>query len=78
MLIKIKMRKKEEAQIICNSIKPDNISKPPMVIHSTYKTNKIIITIKNVGRIETASATINDLLYAWQAAENMINIGDSC
>jgi hypothetical protein len=78
MLIKIKMRKEEEAQIICTSIGPDNLSKPPMAIHSICKTNKIIFTIKNIGRIETASATLNDLLFAWQAAENMIKMCNSC
>jgi tRNA threonylcarbamoyladenosine modification (KEOPS) complex Pcc1 subunit len=77
VLVKIKFEDNEEAKIIHASIEPDNLSSPPMTIHSIYKTNKIIITIKNIEKIQTASATLHDLLSAGQVAENMIRMGNN-
>lgn len=64
----------EIAKIIHAAINPDNLTEPPMSIHSVYVDNTLIITIKEVKSIVTMTATLTDLLITFQATENVLEL----
>ena len=74
VLIKIRTFDGKIAEIMRMSVDPDNITKTNslMTIHSLSHENTVIFTIKNIKKVKTASATILDLLSAFQVAENSI------
>ena len=63
---------KENAEVIEKSLSPDNITTPPMTISSKVNNSEIEINIYNITTIETAIATINDLLDAFTLSSDII------
>lgn len=62
----------EEATIINNSLKPDNLANPPMKISSNVKDKVIEIVISNLQGSETTISTVNDLLDSYQASQQVL------
>ena len=62
----------EEAKIIHESLSPDNLTTPPMSISSKWVDSRVEIKIKNVQNIETAIATVNDLLESYGLSKDIL------
>lgn len=74
ILIKIKPKISKSAKIIQTAIDPDNQADPPMTFHSKSLDKSLLITIKNVRKVETALATLMDMLSAIQAVLRVIEL----
>ncbi len=74
ILIKIEPKISNSAKIIQTAIDPDNQADPPMTFHSKSSDKSLLITIKNVGKVETALATLMDMLSAIQAVLRVIEL----
>lgn len=74
IMIRIQTFDSKIGEIMRMSVDPDNITKTSslMTIHSLSHHNTVIFTIKNIKKVKTASATIQDLLSAFQVAEESI------
>ncbi len=62
----------EEARIIHDSLKPDNLSTPPMEISSRVYNNILEVIINNIQGSETAIATILDLLNSYELSKHVL------
>ena len=62
----------EEARIIHDSLKPDNLSTPPMEISSRVYNNILEVVIDNIQGSETAIATILDLLNSYELSKQVL------
>ncbi len=62
----------EEARIIHDSLKPDNLSAPPMEISSRVYNNILEVIINNIQGSETAIATILDLLNSYELSKHVL------
>ena len=62
----------EEAKIIHESLSPDNLTTPPMSISSRWVDSRVEIKIKNVQNIDTAIATVNDLLESYGLSKDIL------
>ena len=77
VILKIKTKSNEIAEIFRTAMDPDNLARPPMKFSSQCKSNNLIYTIKNVERVETMLVTLLDLLSVFQAAENVLEMDKS-
>ncbi len=73
-MIKIEPKISNSAKIIQTAIDPDNQADPPMTFHSISLDKSLLITIKNVRKVETALATLMDMLSAIQAVLRVIEL----
>ena len=64
----------EEARIIHETLNPDNLATPPMSISSKWEGSRLEIRIKDVKNIDTAIATVNDLLEAYRLSKDVLGI----
>ena len=64
----------EEAKIIHKTLNPDNLASPPMSISSKWEESMLQISIKDVQNIDTALATVNDLLEAYRLSKDILGI----
>ena len=62
----------EEARIIHDSLKPDNLSTPPMEISSRVYNNILEVIINNIQGSETAIPTILDLLNSYELSKQVL------
>ena len=62
----------EDAKVIERALSPDNLTTPPMRISSETNNAKIEIKIENIHNIDTAIATVNDLLDAYTLSTNVL------
>jgi len=62
----------EDAKIIHESLYPDNLTTPPMSISSKWVDSRVEIRINNVQNIDTAVATVNDLLEAYRLSNDIL------
>jgi hypothetical protein len=67
----------EEAKIIHETLNPDNLASPPMSISSKWEGSRLEIRIKDVQNIDTAVATVNDLLEAYRLSKDILGILES-
>ena len=72
-IIKIETESNEFAKIIHTAINPDNLTAPPMTLHSVYTSHKLEYVINNLVSIETLLATLMDLLNVFQVTEKALN-----
>ena len=70
--IRISSNSHEEANIIHDSLKPDNFSTPPIEITSNVLDNVLEVNIKNISGTETAVATILDLLDSYELSNQIL------
>ena len=72
--ITINAETEEIAKIIRSSISPDNLADPPMIYSSKNIEEKLLITIKNVKKIETALSSLIDLLSSIQTIKEVLEL----
>ncbi len=72
--ITINTETEEKAKIIRSSIDPDNLADPPMTYYSKNVKKKMLITIKNVRKIETALSSVMDLFSAIQTIKDILEL----
>jgi len=70
--LSISNKNPEEAKIIHEALNPDNLSTPPMKISSKWVNSSVEIRIKNVHNMDTAIATVNDLLDAYGLSKDIL------
>ena len=70
--LSISNKNPEEAKIIHESLSPDNLTTPPMSISSRWVDSRVEIKIKNVQNIDTAIATVNDLLESYGLSKDIL------
>jgi hypothetical protein len=70
--IRIRCDSHEEALIIHDSLKPDNLSTPPIEITSNVFDNVLEVKIKNIVGTETALAAIVDLLNSYELSTHIL------
>ena len=70
--LRISNNSMEEARIIHDSLKPDNLSTPPMEISSRVYNNILEVIINNIQGSETAIATILDLLNSYELSKHVL------
>ena len=70
--LSISNKNPEEAKIIHESLSPDNLTTPPMSISSRWVDSRVEIKIKNVQNIDTAIATVNDLLESYALSKDIL------
>ena len=63
----------DEAKIIHETLSPDNLTTPPMSIKSSWDESKVEIKIKNVQNIDTAIATVNDILESYRLSKDILD-----
>ena len=68
----ISNKNSEEAKIIHETLSPDNLTTPPMSISSSWVDSKVKIQIKNVQNIDTAIATVNDILESYRLSKEIL------
>ncbi len=51
---------------------PDNLTTPPMTISSSWVDSRVKIKIKNVQNIDTAIATVNDILESYRLSKEIL------
>ena len=61
------------AEIIHTAMDPDNLTVPPMTIHSVYASNKVEYKFNNMVSVDTLLATLMDLLTTFQVTEKAIS-----
>jgi hypothetical protein len=74
IIIKIEPENSNAINIAQSAIDPDNLADPPMTFYSKTTDNSLLITIKKVRKVETALATLMDLLSAIQTALRVIEL----
>jgi hypothetical protein len=67
-----KVENQEIGKSICAALDPDNFVGPPMTLSMKCTGETVKIKLNNILKIETALATINDLLSAWIVSEEGI------
>ncbi|MFX0087203.1 MAG: hypothetical protein ACFFAU_16255 [Candidatus Hodarchaeota archaeon] len=72
--ITINAETEENAMIIRSSIDPDNLADPPMTYYSKSVKKKMLVTIKNVKKMETALSSVIDLLSAIQTIKDVLEL----
>lgn len=61
------------AEAVAKAVSPDNFKTPKdLSIKTTWKSNKVITTIKCRGKLPTFIATIDDLLFCTATAEKAL------
>ncbi|MCK4848173.1 MAG: hypothetical protein KAT16_04040 [Candidatus Heimdallarchaeota archaeon] len=70
--LSISNKNPEEAKIIHETLSPDNLTTPPMSISSRWVDSRVEIKIKNVQNIDTAIATVNDLLESYGLSKDIL------
>ena len=68
----ISNKNSEEAKIIHETLAPDNLTTPPMSISSDWVDSRVKIKIKNVQNIDTAIATVNDILESYRLSKEIL------
>ena len=71
--IRISSNSNEEAMIIHDALKPDNLSTPPIEITSNVLDNVLEVKIKDISGTETAIATILDLLNSYELSNQILH-----
>ena len=62
----------EEARIIQEALSPDNLTTPPMSISSSWDESKVNLHIKDIQNIDTAIATVNDILESYKLSKEIL------
>jgi hypothetical protein len=62
----------EDAKIIHETLSPDNLTTAPMSISSRSIGSRVEIKINNVQNIDTAIATVNDLLDSYELSKDIL------
>ncbi len=70
--LSISNKNPEDAKIIHEALNPDNLTTPPMSISSKWVDSRVEIRIKGVQNIDTAIATVNDLLEAYGLSQDIL------
>ncbi|MHA1978349.1 MAG: KEOPS complex subunit Pcc1 [Candidatus Hodarchaeales archaeon] len=63
---------KADAQIIHDSLNPDNLAKPPVTITSEYHNKILEVKISGLTSLNSANATIIDLLDSYDLNDQII------
>ena len=72
--MKVVAETNENANIIRLSIEPDNLAEPPITFTSRCDDKILLITIRNVGRLETALSTLIDIISAIQTVDRILEV----
>jgi hypothetical protein len=72
--ITIDAETEENAKIIRLSIDPDNLADPPMTYYTKNVEKKLLVTIKNVNKVETALSSLIDLLSTIQTIKEVLEL----
>ena len=70
--IKFETKSNDEARIIYNSLSPDNYANPPVEITSKFVDEFLEVNVKGLSNINTANATITDILDSYDLNEQVI------
>ncbi len=65
-------KSKEEAQIVHDSLEPDNLATPPVRITSEYSDKIVKVEIEGITNLNTASATLIDLLDSYDLNDQIL------
>jgi tRNA threonylcarbamoyladenosine modification (KEOPS) complex Pcc1 subunit len=61
------------AEAVAKAVSPDNFKTPEgLSVKTTWKDEKVITTIKCIGKLSTFIATIDDLLFCTTTAEKTL------
>ncbi len=72
--MKVVAETNENANIVRSSIEPDNLAEPPITFTSRCDDKILLITIRNIGRLETALSTLIDLISAIQTVDKILEV----
>jgi hypothetical protein len=70
--IKFVTKSKDKARIIHDSMNPDNCATPPVKITSTYVDDSLEVKVKGISTINTANATIIDILDSYNLNDRIL------